>query len=136
MNRALEATLPIVYDAGALVAAEADAPYLRAIHTTALNEGRALVVPTPVLTQVWRNGARQARVARLLRGCRLEPTSEPVAKHAGVLLGRTRTSDAVDAIVVATAVTHSASIVTSDPDDLAALIEAAAVARPPALVRI
>jgi len=41
------------------------------------------------------------------------------ARNAGVILGRSRSSDAVDAIVVATALVRDALIVTSDPDEIA-----------------
>ena len=43
---------------------------------------------------------------------------ETLAKQAGVLLGLSRTTDAVDAIVVATAVALRAAIVTSDVGDI------------------
>jgi len=53
------------------------------------------------------------------------PTSEDVAKHAGVLLGSSGSTDAIDAIVIATAITLRALVVTSDPDDLRRLWNAA-----------
>jgi predicted nucleic acid-binding protein len=128
--------LPVVYDTGALLAAEADDRRIRSLHQTCLEEGRAVVVPTPVLTQAWRDGSKQARLARLLRGCVIEPTPEGVARHAGVLLGRVGATDAVDAIVVACALRHGASIVTSDPRDLSVLVEAARSPRRPALIAL
>lgn len=59
---------------------------------------------------------------------------EAITKYAGVLLGCSRTSDAVDAIVVAAALTHRAAIVTSDPDDLGCLLDAARVLFRPSLM--
>ena len=50
---------------------------------------------------------------------------ETLAKQAGVLLGLSRTTDAVDAIVVATAVALRAAIVTSDVGDITKLVDAA-----------
>jgi predicted nucleic acid-binding protein len=94
-------------------------------HKAAAEDERELVVPTPVLAQAWRNGARQANLARALRECTITPTAEATAKAAGVLLGRSRTSDAIDAIVVATALELGAVVVTSDPDDLSKLAAAA-----------
>ena len=51
-------------------------------------------------------------------------TSLAVAMRAGVLLGRTSTTDAVDAIVVAEATMSPATILTSDPDDVGRLVDA------------
>ncbi|GAA5174166.1 hypothetical protein GCM10023321_77440 [Pseudonocardia eucalypti] len=109
---------PLVYDAGALVAADRGERSFRALHTQALAQERRIVVPTPVLTQVWRNGARQARVGQVLRGCVLDPVDEQFAKTAGVLLGESGTRDAVDAIVVALALRLGGVVVTTDPGDL------------------
>lgn len=119
-------TGPVVYDAGALLAAERGDDRMRALHRRFLLHGISPDVPSPVLTQAWRNGSRQANLARVLRGCAVLPTDEAVAKHAGVLLGLSGTADAVDAIVVATAVKLAATVVTSDPKDLLALSDAAA----------
>lgn len=122
---------PVVYDSGALIAAERDEPRLRAAHRQFLGEERRIVVPAPVLTQVWRGGPRQARLTWTLRGCEVEPTTETTARAGGVLLGRSRTSDAVDAIVVATAQRVGALIVTSDPDDIDLLWRSAEIDKPP-----
>jgi predicted nucleic acid-binding protein len=108
----------VIYDAGALVAAERSEPRIRALHHQWIAYEISPVIPSPVLAQVWRNGARQARLARLLRGCRVLPTSEEISKHAGVLLGCSQTTDTIDAIVIATAIAYHAVVVTSDPDDL------------------
>ncbi len=129
-------TLPVVYDAGALIAAEAGDRFMMALHRTALHERRVILVPSPVLTQVWRGGARQARLALVLRGCIVDAPDEQIAKRAGVLLGQTRTSDAVDAIVVATASVVCGSIVTSDPGDLRSLATAADRRHPPPLIEL
>jgi predicted nucleic acid-binding protein len=116
---------PYIYDAGALIAAERGDRTFRARHDESLREERWPIVPTPVLTQVWRGGARQARLSMTLHGCDIEPTSEKIALAAGVLLRHSSTGDAVDAIVVATATAYEAIVVTSDPDDLHAIADAA-----------
>jgi predicted nucleic acid-binding protein len=108
----------VVYDAGALIAAERGSHEFIATHAEFLSFGTELTVPSPVLTQVWRGGARQTGLSRALRACLIVPTSEKTAKSAGIMLGRSKTSDAVDAIVVATALELSAPVITSDPDDL------------------
>ncbi|HEX6358036.1 PIN domain-containing protein [Actinophytocola sp.] len=117
--------IPLVYDAGALLAAERNDRKFLVMHKTALLAGRHVLVPAPVLTQAWRGGGGQAVLARVLKGCEILPTDEDVAKRAGVLLGLSRTADAVDAIVVATAVKLTATVVTSDPKDLQVLGDAA-----------
>lgn len=126
----------VVYDAGALLAAERNDRRFRIVHSQMLDEARRIIVPAPVLTQVWRGGARQALLARILRSCVVEPTTEEVARYGGVLLAKTRTSDAVDAIVVASALPSDALIVTSDPDDLSLLWRAAETAKRPKILVI
>ena len=72
---------------------------------------------TVVLGQAWRGGP-QARLSRLLRGCRVEPLTESQARSAGAALAASGSSDLVDAAVVVTALRRDDLIVTSDPDDL------------------
>lgn len=117
--------IPLVYDAGALLAAERNDRKFLATHKAALIAGRRVVVPAPVLAQAWRGGARQAVLSQVLKGCFVLTTDEDIAKRAGVLLGLSGTDDAVDAIVVATAVKLGATVVTSDPKDLHVLGDAA-----------
>lgn len=116
---------PLVYDAGALVAADRGDRQMLGVHARALLKKRRIVVPAPVVTQAWRHGGKQWRLAKLLSGCVVEPTNEQTAKAAGVLLGRSAMSDAVDAIVVATALPLGAHVFTSDVDDLNRLLESA-----------
>jgi PIN domain len=129
-------TTSVVYDAGALMAAERNDRRFRITHSQMLDEARHIIVPAPVLTQVWRGGARQTLLARILRSCVVEPTTEPVARYGGVLLAKTRTSDAVDAIVVASALPRDALIVTSDPDDMSLLWRAAETGKQPKIFTV
>lgn len=116
---------PVVYDAGALLAAERGDDRIRALHRRFLLQGVSPCVPAPVLAQTWRGGPKQVGMTRVLKGCEILPTDEDVAKRAGVLLGLSRTADAVDAVVVATAVKLTATVVTSDPKDLQVISDAA-----------
>jgi len=61
---------------------------------------------------------------RLLRGCEIVAFDEADAHRAGALLGKSRTSDIVDASVVALAIRSRADIVTDDPDDIVRLLAA------------
>ncbi|MBX3260709.1 MAG: PIN domain-containing protein [Labilithrix sp.] len=95
----------------------------RAILTVA-HEERALVrVPSPVLAEVYRGGARDAPIDHVLndRGIIVTPLTASIARRGGALLARAKLSSAhaVDAFVVATAIELGPAIVaTHDPDDM------------------
>lgn len=94
-----------------------------AIVVRALANGDLLVVPAGVVAQAWRNGRRQARLARLLgaRICTIEALDDTRARSAGQLLGVSGTVDIVDASVVLAARRHGLGVITSDPGDLTRL---------------
>jgi len=62
---------------------------------------------------------------RLLRGCEVVAFDEAGAHRAGALLGKSRTTDVVDASVVALAIERGADIQTGDVTDLERLTGAA-----------
>jgi predicted nucleic acid-binding protein len=107
----------IVYDTGALLAAERRNPDLLALHDELTAARIRPIVPIVVLAQAWRGGP-QHQISRTLKGCDILPDDQRTGRAAGVLCGAAGTADVVDAIVVATAVQQQASVVTSDPDDL------------------
>lgn len=126
--------LPVVYDTGTLVAAEARDLDVWAFHDVVEEKP---IVTSPVVTQAWRDPKRQALLARFLKTCKIDAPSPDVARLAGVLLCRSRTKDAVDALVVATALSfHASLILTSDPDDIARLCDAADSPTAPAIHRV
>ncbi len=88
----------------------------------ATRRNSVVTVPASVVGQVWRNGTRQARLATMLTACEVEPTTDEMARAAGVLLGRAGRADIVDGLVVLGAVRRGDEILTSDPADLAALM--------------
>lgn len=115
----------VVYDAGALIAAEHNDRRLWAKHRARLEAGLVPLVSSTVVAQVSRS-ERQVQLRRLLAGCTIIPFREDDAHAAGVLLARANTSDVVDAAVVTLALAHHAEvIVTSDPSDLRALLDVA-----------
>lgn len=117
----------LVLDAGALVAVERGDREVAALLKRELLAGRAPLTHGGVVAQVWRGGSgRQARLARLLPGVDVVPLDDVLGRRAGVLLGRARNTDAIDAAVVAIA-GDGDIVLTSDPDDLRSLAEAAAV---------
>ncbi|HEX5494812.1 MAG TPA: PIN domain-containing protein [Mycobacteriales bacterium] len=115
-------TTPLIYDTGALLAAERRKPRVAALHVEALRAGTVPVVPAVVLAQAWRGGS-QPELSRFLRGCHIEPDTAEIARAAGVACARAGTSDVVDAIVVVTASARNAVVLTSDPDDLRKLAD-------------
>jgi hypothetical protein len=76
-----------------------------------------------VVAQAWRGGSRQARLARFLRLATVTvvPLDEPEARAAGALCGNASTADVVDASVVICALARDHAVLSSDPEDLAAL---------------
>ncbi|GAA1816147.1 hypothetical protein GCM10009682_41330 [Luedemannella flava] len=126
--------IPYVYDAGALIAVDNGDRRMWAIHHLAMEEERTVVVPSVVVSQVWRNGRDQVRLGRLLASCDVVPIGIDTAKSAGVLCGQARTRDIVDATVVTIALAYGGIVFTSDPDDLAHL-SAASGAKPGLVVR-
>jgi hypothetical protein len=113
----------VVLDAGALIAIEKGDRQVLALCKVATIDGASVVVPAGVVAQVWRDGARQVRMARLVAadGTIVETLDLEVAKLAGVYCGRSGTNDVVDATVVVAARQHHAKIVTSDRADLGRL---------------
>jgi hypothetical protein len=115
--------MTLVLDAGGLIALERDdrASWVRlkAAHA----KGEVPLTNAAVLGQVWRGGARQARLSHALAGMDVLPVDEALGRAAGELLGSTHTSDLVDATIVLIA-QDGDEIVTSDVDDLRPLAAA------------
>jgi predicted nucleic acid-binding protein len=113
----------VVYDTGALVAAERRDPDFLALHDELTSARIRPVVPVVVLAQAWRGGP-QHQISRVLRGCDIVPGDERTGRAAGVACGASGTADVVDAIVVTTAVRYQAPVVTSDSGDIARIADA------------
>ena len=113
----------VVYDSAVLVAADRNDRRAWAEHKARLELGVIPLVPAPVVAQVSRS-PQQAQLRRFLTGCAVVPLGETEAHEAGRLLGITKTSDVVDAVVVTTALRQKATILTSDPGDIERLVRA------------
>jgi hypothetical protein len=116
--------LKLVLDAGAFSALERGDRMLAALLKRELLARRRPCTHGGVVGQIWRSGARQARVARLLQASEVVSLDVELGRRAGLLLGRTRQADVVDAALVLLA-SDGDWIVTSDPDDLYVLAEGA-----------
>src|SRR5437868_11117524 len=101
----------VVYGAAVLVAADRNERRAWAEHKVRLEFGILPLVPAPVVAQVSRS-PQQAQLRRFLTGCVVVPLGERDAREAGRLLGKTKTADVVDAVVVTTAVRQKATILT------------------------
>lgn len=127
-------SIPYVYDAGALLAIDNNDRRMWAIHHLAVEEGRRLLVPSVVVPQAWRDPRCQVQLGRFLHSCEIVPVGSELAKSAGVLCGKARTHDIVDASVVTIALACGAIVFTSDPEDIAHL-SAAADVKPGLVIR-
>jgi predicted nucleic acid-binding protein len=113
----------VVYDAAVLVAADRNERRAWAEHKARLEFGVVPLVPAPVVARVSRS-SQQTQLRRFLTGCVVVPLGERDAHEAGRLLGITRMTDVVDAVVVVTALRQKAIILTSDRDDMERLVTA------------
>jgi len=121
----------VTLDAGALIAIDRGDRRMIALVEEVLDSGGRFQVPVGALSQAWRNGQTQAKLARFVRGAEVQmvPLDEALARACGELLAATGTSDVIDASVVIVARQHHALICTSDVADLKALDKRAVLVR-------
>ena len=86
----------MILDAGFFISVDRDEEPARALVTALQRRRIALHTTDPVVGQVWRNGARQARLSAFLNTVEVHPLDD--GRAVGVLLARSGTSDVVDAI--------------------------------------
>lgn len=110
----------VVLDAGALIALERGDQVVRAYVLLAARGLVALSTSSAVVAQVWRGGARQARLSRFLSSDLVaeEPLATTSSRRIGILAAATGASDVVDGHVAVMAMERDGVIVTSDPHDL------------------
>jgi predicted nucleic acid-binding protein len=120
----------LVLDSGGVSAIAAGNGVARAALERARRDGWLVVIPAPVLVEVHTGRRDHARIDRVINAVdMLIETTPERAREAGELRSRSGVLDVVDAIVVAEAVAaQPAMILTSDPDDIRALVEAATAA--------
>ncbi len=109
-----------VLDTVALIAFERNDRKVVAIVARALYHKDSLLIPAGVVAEAWRDGRRQARLARLLGSpiCEVINLDDSRARAAGQLCGVAGTTDVIDASVVAAARETGAKVISSDPNDL------------------
>ena len=113
-------TRPIVLDAGAFIAFERNDRRVRTLVELALAHRGDVFAPAAVIAQVWRDGSKQVRLARLIGSgvIDVQPLDLEEAQATGALCGRRGSKDIVDASVALLAHRVGAVVVTSDPGDL------------------
>ena len=115
----------VTYDTGALIAADQAERRIWPRHRALLGHRQVPTVPAPVVAQSWRDGSRQALLARLLAGCDVEALDDGQARSVGSLAARAASTDIVDVCVVEGALRRRDLVVSSDEDDLQAIARAA-----------
>jgi hypothetical protein len=123
----------LILDTGGLLAWSGGDARVRAYIRNAAQQRMPILIPAVVVAQVIRGGPRDAPINRVLNAVRLDgiaitpatiiPVDGMLAREAGKLLGLTRTTDVVDAVVVAEAARRlPATILTSDHPDMMRLV--------------
>jgi hypothetical protein len=121
----------LTLDAGALVAVERNDRFTLSLLAVARRDGEPITIPAGALGQVWRDGRRQARLARLLASSlvEVEPLDEMRAREAGQLCGVRGTADVIDASVILCARARRDRILSADVDDLRRLDSTVVIVR-------
>jgi hypothetical protein len=111
-----------VLDAGALIAIDRHDRAVGAMLRVLQRDGIPVHTSAAAVAQVWRNGGRQANLARVLPGVDIHAMGEG-AKKVGELIRTSASTDIVDAHVTLL-VPENGSILTSDDADIKALLRA------------
>lgn len=112
----------MILDAGPLIAVDRGDSRVGDLVDLVARRGEVLRTSAPVVAQVWRDGARQARLARFLRATEVYPFEVADAARVGDLLQRSGRADAIDAHLVVLADQLGDDIVTADLADFAELV--------------
>ena len=118
--------MKVILDAGAFVAIERRDRRIEAMLRVLHEQRVPLWTSSAVVTRVWRDGCKQALLARILPGVGVRALAPGDDTCIGELLAVTRTDDVIDGHVALLA-DDTDRVLTSDPDDLARLIEARGV---------
>jgi predicted nucleic acid-binding protein len=103
----------VTFDTGMLIALERrKASALALLRACQLSRAR-ITIPAAVVSEWWRGTHKT-----MLEIGELEPLSTQLAMQAGELLAKTKRSNAIDAIVIASAAQRGDLVVTGDRDDL------------------
>ena len=110
----------VTLDAGALIAHERRSRVVELFLRDALAADERITIPAGALAQVFRDGARQARLARLLdfESTDVVPLDAVAARLVGRICAATGATDVIDVSVVLCARARRQPVLTSDTRDL------------------
>lgn len=113
----------LVLDAGALIGIDRADRRVAGLIELGRRAGADLTTSSVTLAQAWRDGGRQARLARALPMIEVLPVTIDDAKRAGELLATAGLSDVVDSLLALMA-RPADQVLTSDPVDIRQLLAA------------
>ncbi len=121
----------LVLDTGALIALDRGDRGMVVLAAEAKRANAPLRVPAGCVAQAWRDPRRQARLAAFLRSPNVEVVSlgDEDARKIGILLAAVKRKDVIDAHVALCARRSNQTVMTSDPDDIAAMAPGVRVQR-------
>ncbi len=112
----------IALDSGAVIALARGKRTIRALLQEASLSGVQFFIPAPVLTEVLRGVPQDAAINRVVNVYEVLPSGERAARLAGAMLRDRSPALAMDALISATALNHSADAIwTQDVEDHEAL---------------
>ena len=115
------ADMAVVLDSGCLIAIDNNDRKVLALLRVAQTGRIPVRTSAGVIAQSWRDGARQAILARLLSGTTIAAIDASAGRRIGELLARNRTADIVDGHVALLA-NRGDTVITSDNGDIARLL--------------
>jgi predicted nucleic acid-binding protein len=118
----------VILDAGVLIAVDRGEERARVFLTAARRAGEPLHTSEAVVAQVWRGGARRARLAAVLKSLEIHPLDD--GRSVGALLATSDRDDVVDAHVVLLGAGLTQRVLTTDPDDFRAIATSMGAAGP------
>jgi predicted nucleic acid-binding protein len=112
----------VILDAGFLVSVDRGERVAQEFLAAAVQHNTPLHSTEPVIAQVWRDGSRQARLARFLAAIAVHPLDD--GRTVGAILARSGTADVVDAHLVSVAIRIGEPILTADAGDISRITAA------------
>lgn len=106
----------MILDAGFLVSVDRGERIAQEFLAAAARHNTPLHSTEPVVAQVWRDGSRQARLARFLAAIAVHPLDD--GRTIGGILARSGTAGVVDAHLVSVAIRIGEPILTADVGDI------------------
>lgn len=117
----------ITFDSGPLIAFDRRERKAEAYVKLAQQRNLTMTTSAAAVAEVWRDGSRNAQLARALRFIQVVSLDQALAREAGELLGATESNNTIDAIITVTAASRGSDVVTGDPEDFEPLCSAAGV---------